>query len=243
MNTDPNFKPNEMSVAELYPHFKEGMINLVKACFEDKQAITPAVFIGLRKNITDTLLKSDEAVQKQAKEIEEMTGEKDLFERNINAAMIDLEPFFKDTGVDALNRLGKDMGYAAAKDAIRHFERMHNINDVMFTVFISEAYVNERQMTEEEKNNPTKTEARIQEELDKAGGVRNTPGAKECVLLQFETRLYNEMVVLDFIRSENDNEIIYQEITNTKHLGKSERPVAGRFSGLLHTKENSVSMN
>lgn len=237
-------KSSEMSTAELYEHFKNGMISLVEMNFSEPGANPPpSVFLGVRKSALEKKLNKVKEEGKVDKyKIERMS--EDLVEDNdnkIHTLHIDLGMFFMDHGNDFMNAVSKDAAQRMVKDAISSMQK-EDINSVMFMCFISEAFMTEiptdkispqhLKMIEQHEIQPEELIAKYYPQF-----MDNLK--KDKVVLMFETSTFSEVVSFDVLQNE---ERTFKELINMHSIGRTEGAASGLFGGMLH-KRSRIDLN
>lgn len=225
-------KASEMSVQELYSHFRESIISLTKVHFDGPQvsALEPAFFIGIRKEALKKKLdefkdKLDPETYKRMEE--DVSSDKDY---SIHTMFIPLGTYMKDYGVDFVNHVAKDAGVKEINAAIESM-RAVDYNSVMFTCFVSESMMS--MINVEKLDSETAKDLQFKRknphDIFTPEFIEKHCEMKDVVTLMFETMNTSQVVAFDILRGES-----YQEMINENIMPESTIPSGGIFAGFLH---------
>ena len=229
---------DKIKTMDLFELFKEEMIEKTQEAFNISDDLRPIIFLGVRKNAMLDQINKEPSLNEQYKQyIDAADGDEDLImDKSIHCAMIPLGQFFEDTGIPELNNITKMMARNMIDKIVTDMRKV-DINSVMFSAFISEAWMGEHVMTDKEKRAAQlgkEMPGPIQEHINKGKRVKDFPGAKEKVVLCFETRMGSQICTFDIDRSDP----IQKKAVNFKEHAWSSNQSEGLFSGIVHTPDS-----
>lgn len=224
---------NSLPLEEMYEKFKGGIIDLVHAMYSehanDEGSPEPIVFIGIRTNRMRKLLKElpPEVILMLKGQMADEDPDLEVPDDKINVVGLPMGPFFQGTGIDMLDMMGKQLASKAASKFIDMLNQ-DSMNNVMFSAFVSEAYVHIHHMTEEQKKKLA---------LGQDPGIDDIrpsqmPDAQESVMVALETRTFSELVTMP-IKTIGT----LKEIGEPVEMGRTTDPGKGIMSGLVHRSD------
>jgi hypothetical protein len=220
-------KQSEMTTQELFVHFKEGTIEMIKEHFNEhgNQIIEPAVFIGVKQN---ALANHADFLNSLPPVVKQQIMENIHDEHKIHTLCLPLGKLFQDHGNEIMNKASKNIARRMVDEAVNDFRKI-DVNSVMFVLFVTEAYMAEHIVDDKTAQDIALGRKSI-DSLIPDGGVRSMPGTKEVITLMYETLTSSQLITFDILRSDE-----YQEAINMREFPEMNQPSEGLFSGILHS--------
>ena len=215
-----------MSTMDLYEYFKKGMIEMTKLNFNSaSNRPEPAMFLGVRKSVLPKISKMipQALLDEHKHEFEN--------ENAIHAIYMPLGMLFRDMGSPIASDIGKGIARKLMAETIQEI-RKHDYNAVMFSAFITEAFVKVNHLPKNGKG------TEVDEFLNSKDYKRPSldPTSEEKVMISLETQNSSEMIMFDIVENKETD---FLELVNEKQIGDSKTPMQGLFGGLIYNGINS----